>query len=299
MRLLGVCLAVLLASAVARAEPPRRGMREQTIQAANRAVAEHRLADARELWRALWEAAQAPEAACNIGQLSSRMGELVTAREYLAICVRLDANEAHRIELARVEARLGRLIVRADPDVIVRVDGRELDPAVHETWVRAGDHLVEVERAGRRASAPVLVPAGERRQVTLELPPERPELPPERPAPRPARRPSPPPAPGPTWPMYVGLAGAATAAVVGGTALALAEDRRVTAVRRANQISPMNGCAAPRPGCDEVTDIAEEHFTLRTVAIGAFIGAALLGAGTGVYWYLQPDGASVTVARRW
>ncbi|WP_437723897.1 hypothetical protein [Sorangium sp. So ce861] len=298
MRLLGVCLAVLLASEVARAEPPRRGMREQTIQAANRAVAEHRLADARELWRALWEAEQAPEAACNIGQLSSRMGELVTAREYLAICVHLDANEAHRIELARVEARLGRLIVRADPDVTVRVDGRELEPGVRETWVRAGDHLVEIERAGRRASASVLVPAGERRQVTLELPPERPEPRPERPA-RPARRPSPPHAPGPTWPMYVGLAGAATAAVAGGTALALAEDRRVTAVRRANQISPMNGCAVPRPGCDEVTEIAEEHFTLRTVAIGAFIGAALLGAGTGVYWYLQPDGASVTVARRW
>ncbi|MGK4000963.1 hypothetical protein [Sorangium sp. So ce1024] len=86
MRPLGVCLAVLLASAVARAEPPRRGTREQTIQAANRAVGEQRLADARELWRALWEAEQAPEAACNIGQLSSRMGELVTAQEYLAIC---------------------------------------------------------------------------------------------------------------------------------------------------------------------------------------------------------------------
>lgn len=298
MRPLGVCLAVLLAPAVARAEPPRRGMREQTIQAANRAVGERRLADARELWWALWEAEQAPEAACNVGQLSSRMGELVTAQEYLAICVRLDPGEANRIELARVEARLGRLIVRTDPDVTVRVDGRELDPGVRETWVRAGEHLVEIERAGRRASAPVLVPAGERRQVTLDLLPERIESPAGAARP-PARRPSPPPAPGPTWPMYVGLAGAATAAVVGGTALAVAEDRRVTAFRRASQISPNNGCAVPRPGCDEVTEIAEEHVTLRTVAIGAFIGAAVLGAGTGVYWYLQPDGASVTVARRW
>ncbi|WP_437306032.1 hypothetical protein [Sorangium sp. So ce388] len=256
------------------------------------------MADARELWRALWEAEQAPEAACNVGQLSSRMGELVTAREYLAICVRLDPGEAHRIELARVEARLGRLIVRAAPGVTVRVDGRELEPGARETWVRAGDHLVEIERAGRRASAPVLVPAGERRQVTLELPPERLELPPERPA-RPARRPSSPPAPGPIWPMYVGLAGAVTAAVVGGTALAIAEDRRVTAFRHARQISPMNGCAVPRPGCDEVTETAEEYFTLRTVAIGAFIGAAVLGAGAGVYWYVRPDGASVGVARRW
>ncbi|WP_437832300.1 hypothetical protein [Sorangium sp. So ce1153] len=298
MRPFGVCLAVLLASAGAHAEPPRRGMREQTIQAANRAVGERRLADARELWRALWEAEQAPEAACNVGQLSSRMGELLTAREYLAICVRLDPGEAHRIELARVEARLGRLIVQAAPGVTVRVDGRELEPGARETWVRAGDHLVEIERAGRRASAPVLVPAGERRQVTLELPSERLELPPERPA-RPARRPSPPPAPGPTWSIYAGLAGAAVAAVVGGTALAIAEDRRVTAFRRARQISPMNGCAVPRPGCDEVTETAEEHFTFRTVAIGAFIGAAVLGAGTGVYWYVRPDGASVGVARRW
>ncbi|XXT18974.1 hypothetical protein WME94_52995 [Sorangium sp. So ce429] len=110
------------------------------------------MADARELWRALWEAEQAPEAACNVGQLSSRMGELVTAREYLAICVRLDPGEAHRLELARVEARLGRLIVRTTaPDATVRVDGRELEPGVREAWVRAGDHLVEIERAGRRA----------------------------------------------------------------------------------------------------------------------------------------------------
>ncbi|KYF95161.1 hypothetical protein BE20_46500 [Sorangium cellulosum] len=226
------------------------------------------------------------------------MGDLVTAREYLAICVRLDPDEAHRIELALVEARLGRLIVRADPGVTVRVDGRELEAGARETWVRAGDHLVEIERAGRRASASVQVPAGERRQVTLELTPERPELPPERPA-RPARRPTPPPAPGPTWPLYVGLAGAVTAAVVGGTALAIAEDRRATVVRRSQQISPANGCAVPVTGCDEVFELAEEHFTLRKVAIGAFIGAALLGAGTGVYWYLRPDGASVTVARRW
>ncbi|WP_437876217.1 hypothetical protein [Sorangium sp. So ce513] len=75
----------------------------------------------------------------------------------------------------------------------------------------------------------------------------------------PARRPAPPPTLGPTWPLYVGLAGAATAAVVGGTALAMAEDRRVTAFRRARQISPMNECAVPRPGCDEVTETAEEY----------------------------------------
>lgn len=291
MRSFGVCLALLFASASASAEPPRRGTREQTIQAANRAVAERRLADARELWRALWEAEQAPEAACNVGQLSSRMGELVTAQEYLAICVRLAPREDHQIELARVEARLGRLLVRAAPDVTVRVDGQELEPGVRETWVRPGDHHVEIERAGRRASAHVLVPAGERRQLTLELPPERPAPP--------ARRPPRPPEPGPTWPIYAGLAGAATAAVAGGTLLALAEDRGATAYRRAPQIDPFNGCATPKPGCDEVTETLEEYVTFRTVAIGAFIGAALLGAGTGVYWYLRPDGASVSVARRW
>ncbi|WP_441287947.1 hypothetical protein ACSRUE_38680 [Sorangium sp. KYC3313] len=291
MRSLGVCLAVLLAAEGARAEPPRRGTREQTIQAANRAVAEGRLADARELWQALWNAEKGPEAACNVGQLSSRMGELVTAREYLVLCMRLEPRETHRIELARVEARLGHLIVRAAPDVTVRVDGQELESGVRETWVRAGDHLVEIERTGRRASARVVVPAGERRQVTLELPPERPTPP--------VRRPPPPPKRGPTWPIHALLGGAATAAVAGGALLAVAEDRRITANRRAFQLYPENGCAVPRPGCDEVRDTAAEHFAFRTAAIGAFIGAAVLGVGTGVYWYFRPDGASVAVARRW
>ncbi|WP_437713148.1 hypothetical protein WMF45_45780 [Sorangium sp. So ce448] len=293
MRSLGVCVAVLLASGDVCAAPPRAPTtRDRTIAAANRAVEERRLGDALVLWRGLWDAERSPDAACNVGQLASRTGELTTAREFLQICVRLDLREAHRIELGRVEAQLGRLSIRAPTDVVVRIDGRELEPGVREVWVEQGSHIAEIERAGREASARVLVPAGERRQVTLELPPERPTPP--------VRRPPPPPEPGPTWPIYAGLAGAGLAAVAGGTLLALGEERSDTTTRRAYQLYPGQGCPkSSLPGCDEVRAASQAAGTLRTAALGAFIGAAALGAGTGVYWYLRPDGASVAVARRW
>ncbi|WP_437306044.1 tetratricopeptide repeat protein [Sorangium sp. So ce388] len=298
MRSLGVCLAVLLASGDVWSAPPRGPTtRDRTIAAANRAVEERRLGEALVLWRGLWDVERSPEAACNVGQLASRKGELTTAREFLQICVRLDPREAHRIELGRVEAHLGRLSIRAATDVVVRVDGRELDSGVREVWVEQGSHIAEIERAGRRASTRVQVAPGERQIVTLELSPDRPAPPV---APRPPPQPAPPPPQrGPTWPIYAGLAGAGLAAVAGGTALAVAEDRGVAAKRQAFRINPTNGCDIPQPGCDEVRETAESSFTLRTVAIGAFIGAALLGAGTGIYWVVQPSGASVTVGRQW
>src|SRR5689334_19128452 len=113
MRGVFLLLACLLGAGAAHAAPARQGERDKLIEAANRAKAEGRFDESRRLWRALWDAEGEPVAACNIGQLSSRMEDPVTAVEFLTICVeRTPEAQAHRIELARAEAHVGRLSVR-------------------------------------------------------------------------------------------------------------------------------------------------------------------------------------------
>lgn len=284
MRGMLLLVACLLSAGAVRAEPARQGERDRLIDAANRAKAESRFDESRQLWRVLWVAEREPAAACNIGQLSSRIGDPVTAVEFLTICVAKKPQvPAHRLELARAEARVGRLTIRAPEGARLFLDGKAIsgtsgsgEPVV----VKPGAHDVEAERDGQRGKRSVLVAAGETQEVAVEIPALR-GTPPARSV-----------AQSPVWPIYAGLVGSGLGVITGGTLLAIAYRERGLATSRAQALGS-SGCATRSPECDNVRASATRFFDLRTAAFGVFIGAGVLGAGTAVYAVLRPNGAMV------
>jgi hypothetical protein len=282
MRSVLLLVTCLLGAGPAHAAPVGQGERDKLIEAANRAKAEGRFDESRQLWRVLWGAEGEPLAACNIGQLSSRMGDPVTAFEFLTICVERNPGvPAHKLELSRAEARVGRLRIRAPKGARLFLDGKTLSASAAPVVVKPGAHEVEADLGGQRGKKVVLVEAGETQEVAVELPALR-HSPPARSA-----------AKGPTWPIYAGLAVSGLGVVTGATLLAVAYRERDWANSRAQAINPGGGCVAKSPECDEVRASAARFFDLRTAAIGVFIGAGALGAGTAVYAVLRPSGAGL------
>jgi hypothetical protein len=278
---------VLARASAAEAAPPN--PREEVIAQANRAAEDRRLDESRRHWRTIWDTDASTLAACNVGELSSRMEDLLTAERFLSLCVERGVQEeSHRLELAKVRRQLGHVRLKRPDGALVSLDGRELEPGKNETWVLPGHHVLSARRGDRRVEVAVSVAAGEERSVTLELPVERAAA--RRRAERPART------EGPRWPIYAGAVGAGAAAIAGGVTLALALVARDTAVSGARQVGP-NGCFERLPGCDEVRTESERFFTYRTVAVSLLVGAGVLGAGTAVYAIVRPTG--VAVAGQW
>jgi hypothetical protein len=274
-------MAYLLGSGVARAEPTAQGELGKLIDEANRAAAEGRLDESRRLWRIVWDAYGDTTAACNIGQLSSRIGDPVTAVEFLPICVEKRPEfHAGRLELARAQANVARLTIQAPEGARIFLDGKAISRPRGPVPVKPGVHHVEAELGGRRGKSAALAAAGETLEVVVDIP-----------AP-PCASPARPVVQGPTWPLVAGIVGSGLGMVAGGTLLALADAQRDSAERRAQAISP-SGCVVKSPECDDVRDAATSFFHLRIAAIGVFVGAGMLGIGTAVYAVLRPDGAAV------
>lgn len=296
--------ALWLAAAPGRATTPPE-VREQLVALADAAVQESRLADARDAWRALWKLERSQVAACNIGALSYRIGDLTTAVRWLSYCKEImrppttpeeRAIHASRlVDLARARERVGEIRVIAPPGTSVSVDGEPiaLDDELAETSdtraipVTPGRHIVRGELNGAIAEAEVNVPRGETREakLTFVTPPPRTPLPAARPRIAGAIEPEP---PGPDRGVVLGgLAAAGVFAAIGYGLFTYADDERSEGADLADRAGPNRCFHDDKPECKAAERHGRAMATARSYATASYIAGGVLLAGT-VGYLLYP-----------
>ncbi|WP_437648492.1 hypothetical protein [Sorangium sp. So ce362] len=311
--------ALLSISAVAAAEPPS-SARDRLVAQAHAAVDEARLAEARDLWMAVWKLERSQVAACNIGALSFRIGDMPAAVRWLSLCKEImraprtpderALYESRLVDLARARQLAGELRILAPAGATVTIDGAPAEIEGDEPIpVEPGRRVVRAALDGKTASAEVDVPRGETREVRLTFPSPPPPPPPPPPpeGPRAARQspaPPPPARPGPDATLVKGGLGlSVTFAVVGGVLLAGAEKREEAVLAYARAAGP-NGCfRASWPICQQAVAAHGEMRTLRQLGVAGLItGGAVLAVTLGYTFYprgqadvrLSADGFTVT-----
>ncbi|XXY53718.1 hypothetical protein WME91_21525 [Sorangium sp. So ce269] len=320
-RRLGVALlsgvtALLSGAEESRAEAPAAAAARLMAQA-NAAAREDRLADARDLWMAVWRLDRAQVAACNVGALSLRLGDAPAAVRWLSLCkeiMRAPRTPAERAlyesrlgDLARARQLTGELHVIAPAGARISIDGApaELDGG-EPVPVAPGRHLVRAVLNGGTATAEVDVPRGEAREVVLTFP-----APPGDPRAVPATvlaplagpraaplRPAPP-RPRPRPELVAGGFGlSATLAAVGGVMLVGAGKKDEAGHTAARAAGPNRCFRLSRPMCQESAAAYDGARSYRTVGfVGLITGGAVLAATLGYTFY--PRGpAEVTVSAR-
>ncbi|WP_434045713.1 MULTISPECIES: hypothetical protein [Sorangium] len=292
--------ALLSTSAGVMAAPPS-GARDRLVTQAHTAVDEGRLADARELWMAVWKLERSQVAACNIGALSFRIGDMPAAVRWLSLCKEImraprtpderALHESRLVDLARARQLAGELRVVAPAGATVTIDGAPAEiEGDRPIPVEPGRRVVRAALDDRTATAEVDVPRGETREVRLTFPPppapQRPE--PEAPRAVPAGPAAPPPArPGPSTALVVGGVGlAATFAALGGVMLVGAEKREEAILASARAAGP-NGCfRLSGPVCQHAASARDDMRTFRAIGVaGVITGGAVLAATLGYTFY--------------
>ncbi|WP_437571801.1 hypothetical protein [Sorangium sp. So ce542] len=291
--------ALLSASAGAAAAPPS-GARDRLVAQAHTAVDEGRLADARELWMAVWKLERSQVATCNIGALSFRIGDMPAAVRWLSLCKEImraprtpderALYESRLVDLARARQLAGELRILAPAGATVTIDGA---PAEIEgdapVPVEPGRRVVRAALDGKTASAEVDVPRGETREVRLTFPPP-PADPPPPGGPRAALTSPPPPPPARPRPdgtlVTGGIGLSATLAAAGGVLLIGAEKREEAVLAAARAAGP-NGCFRVRwPMCQQAAAAHGEMRTLRQLGVAGLItGGAVLAVTLGYTFY--------------
>ncbi|WP_437725762.1 hypothetical protein [Sorangium sp. So ce861] len=292
--------AALLSTAAGAMAAPPSGARDRLVAQAHTAVDEGRLADARELWMAVWKLERSQVAACNIGALSFRIGEMPAAVRWLSLCKEImraprtpderALYESRLVDLARARQLAGELRILAPAGATVTIDGA---PAEIEgdapVPVEPGRRVVRAALDGKTASAEVDVPRGETREVRLTFSPPPPEPPPpEGPRAAPTSPPPPPPArPRPDGALVTGGLGlSATLAAAGGVLLIGAEKREEAVLAAARAAGP-NGCfRVSWPMCQQAAAAHGEMRTLRQLGVAGLItGGAVLAVTLGYTFY--------------
>ncbi|WP_433933761.1 hypothetical protein AB3662_05070 [Sorangium cellulosum] len=292
--------ALLSTSAGVMAAPPS-GARDRLVTQAHTAVDEGRLADARELWMAVWKLERSQVAACNIGALSFRIGDMPAAVRWLSLCKDImraprtpgerALHESRLVDLARARQLAGELRIVAPAGATVTIDGAPTEiEGDRPIPVEPGRRVVRAALDGRTATAEVDVPRGETREVRLTFPPppapQRPE--PEAPRAAPAGPAAPPPArPGPSTAIVVGGVGlAASFAAIGGVMLVGAEKREEAILASARAAGP-NGCfRLSGPVCQHAASARDDMRTFRAIGVaGVITGGAVLAATLGYTFY--------------
>ncbi|WP_437966361.1 hypothetical protein WMF04_43290 [Sorangium sp. So ce260] len=174
---LALGLALFTLAAEATAERPS-GTSARLMQQAHAAIDEGRLADARDLWMAVWRLERSQVAACNLGALSFRLGDAPAAVRWLSLCKEImrkprtpgerELYESRLADLARARQLVGELRVVAPAGAAVTIDGEpvELEDG-KPVPVLPGRHVVRASSDGRTAVAEVDVPRGGTREVRL------------------------------------------------------------------------------------------------------------------------------------
>ncbi|WP_437678050.1 hypothetical protein [Sorangium sp. So ce131] len=290
-----VAAALLSAAGSATAAPPS-GARDRLVAQAHTAVQEGRLADARDVWMAVWKLERSQVAACNVGALSLRIGDAPAAVRWLSLCKEIMRQprspderalyESRLVDLARARQLAGELRVVAPPGAAISIDGAPVEAEPGQPIpVAPGRRVVRAALGGRTAEAEIDVPRGEARRVTLVFPAE--------PEPQRAAAASPPPAgaapprSAPQPALIVGGVGlSATFAALGGVLFVGAEKRQEAVIASARSAGP-NGCFRMRqPMCQEALSAHEDMRTLRTLGLAGLItGGAVLAATLGYTFY--------------
>ncbi|MGK4000609.1 hypothetical protein [Sorangium sp. So ce1024] len=308
---------------VGRADTEASDAQRRLERSADRAVAEGQLATARDIWLQIWQLAPSEKAACNVGQLAFRVGDMARAAEFLALCLDLtpaprsdEARERHAsraLDLARAKQEVGALTFAVPPGAQLSIDGRPVGqaPLGREVFVEPGAHRVRAALGAAAKEASVEVRAGEARLVVLDLAPPPPAGGPAPPAPAGGEQAAPrapaagwpeagvPAAPGSEGPAtaLVLLGGAATAGCITLGAIFLAEANGHE--RRFDDLLARNHGGYRIAGAElqraqsayRAMGRAEERAAI------ALTAGALLGAGTLIYaLFPRSHGPRVTAA---
>ncbi|AUX35692.1 hypothetical protein [Sorangium sp. Soce836] len=173
-------LALVLVPLAARADAPPSGPKARLQRSADRAVAEGQLAEARDLWLQLWQLEPSEKAACNVGQLSFRIGDMPRAAEFLTACLErtpapADAGararyQSRALDLARAKQAVGALTFAVPRGAELSVDGRPVGraPLGRAVFVAPGSHRVRAALGEAAQETAVEVRAGDARQVVLD-----------------------------------------------------------------------------------------------------------------------------------
>ncbi|WP_437776333.1 PEGA domain-containing protein [Sorangium sp. So ce1097] len=171
---------------VGRADTGASEAQRRLERSADRAVAEGQLAKARDIWLQVWQLAPSEKAACNVGQLALRVGDMARAAEFLALCIERtpaprSAEERERyasraLDLARVKQEVGALTFAVPPGAQLSIDGRPVGqaPLGREVVVEPGSHRVRAALGAAAKETTVEVRAGEARLVVIDLAPPAP-----------------------------------------------------------------------------------------------------------------------------
>ncbi|WP_437304884.1 hypothetical protein [Sorangium sp. So ce388] len=322
---LGLGFALLTLAAGAFAERPSETSVRLMAQA-HAAVDEGRLADARDLWMAVWKVERSQVAACNIGALSFRLGEAPAAVRWLSLCKEIMRKprtpgeralyESRLADLARARQLVGELRVVAPAGAAVTVDGEPVELEGGEPVpVLPGRHVVRASLNGKAAVAEVDVPRGGAREVrlTFAAPFEEPRAAGEAGAARgprtasgpgaalapgaPQASPSPPPRPGPRPDVIVGGVGmSATLAALGGVMM-MATEKKEAAGRAAARSAGPSGCfRVTWPMCRDSASAYSDMRAFRTVGIVAFAAGGAALAATLTYALVPRGQTEVSVS---
>jgi tetratricopeptide (TPR) repeat protein len=153
---------------------------QQHFEAGVRAFDEQRLADAATEFQRAYASEPAWQVLYNLGSVHAALGDAVAAQEsferYLQqadATVTPERRERVALELARQRARIGTLLLRAEPNgAELRVDAKPAGTAPVAQPIRlvAGTHTIDLSRVGfRSARRDVEIVAGRQTELTLAL----------------------------------------------------------------------------------------------------------------------------------
>ncbi|WP_437965357.1 PEGA domain-containing protein [Sorangium sp. So ce260] len=157
------------------------GPESRLQRSADRAVAEGHLAEARDIWLQLWQVDPSERAACNVGQLSLRIGDMPRAAEFLTACLERtpapaeagarERDQSRALDLARAKQAVGALTFAVPPGAELSIDDRPVGrtPLGREVFVAPGSHRVRVVLGSAATETTVEARAGEARQVVVDV----------------------------------------------------------------------------------------------------------------------------------
>lgn len=261
-QVLALCLTT---TSFLRAEALSSGGRGRLLLAAEQAMKDGRFAEARDAFLDLWEATGERDAACNIGRLSFRIGDMVRAVEFLMRCAATaregdkDAKDV-QLELAQARRQVAELRVPAPAGADVTIDGTSRGKAPVVTYVAPGQHTVAISGAGgRKAEATVHAGAGESRVVALD---------PKVPSRADGR---------------IIVAGSAVSAVFLGLGAALLVAAHQQEQSAQEQVTSENRCFVGGSRCEGLTEAYDSAGAMRLWSTVAFIAGGATAAGTLTY----------------
>jgi hypothetical protein len=280
---------------------------------------------ARLFYTSAWRAQHHWQIAGSLGHVELSLGHYRDAAEHLAFFLRetrdlqtIDARDRSTLawDLERAKAKIGVVTTLVEPvGAEVLVDGAPLGraPLADPVFVDPGRHVIEARLPGYPAvvASRDLVP-GATAQLTLKLTQV---VAVEPPAPPPvAPPPAPPPRRGPRANRAIILGGAVATGVLATVGVGLAVGSAVKAsASRDCEVGPCEGASTPAGRRDAFDQLQSQKVALGYAAVGTFVGAAVVGAGTAAYSLLAnkrlsfprtglivyPGGAAASVSVDW